>query len=190
MTEATVTYDFDRSKLALTYDVDRLRQEALAAAAHFPPYIHYSIIPLTTVGTRNEGVEDYSDPDWAEWVETPIMKDCPYIREVLDSLECRKTNIRLMRLEPNGVIQEHRDPQLNLDFRNQVRLHVPILINDAVEFMLNGTPVPLKAGELWYMRLSDPHSVHNRGSEERIQLSIDVVFNDWVENLILEGEKS
>ena len=46
---------------------------------------------------------------------------------------------------------------------------------------------PLKAGELWYMRLSDPHSVHNNGQTERIQLSIDVVVNDWIRSLVVQG---
>jgi hypothetical protein len=68
-----------------------------------------------------------------------------------------------------------------------VRLHVPIFTNDEVEFLLNGTAVPLNEGELWYLRLSDPHSVLNRGQTERVQLSIDVVVNDWVVDRIVEG---
>ena len=44
-------------------------------------------------------------------------------------------------------------------------------------------------GELWYLRLSDPHSVRNYGLTERIHLSIDVVVNEWVESAILEGEE-
>lgn len=77
----------------------------------------------------------------------------------------------------------------NLELQNQVRLHVPIFTNDEVDFMLNGVRVPLKPGELWYMKLSDPHSVTNNSSQERIQLSIDVIVDDWVEDLILSGDK-
>ena len=182
-------YEFDRSKLAAEYDVARLQQEVSDAISGFPPYFHYSVIPLTSAGKPRPGVTDYSDPDWTTWVDMPVLGDCPYIREILDSLACRKTNVRLLRLEPGGVLQEHTDPQLNLDFRNQVRLHVPIFTNDQVQFLLNGTPVPLEEGQLWYLRLSDPHSVVNQGQTERIQLSIDVVVNDWVVDRISQGAR-
>ncbi len=189
MTTAT-DYDFDRSRLALSYDADALERDVLGLVQDYPPYIHYNIIPLTQPGDPRAGVEDYSDPDWTTWVDTPALDACPGIRAVLDSLECRKTNVRLVRLEPGGELKEHCDPQLDLGLRNQVRLHVPIVTSQLVDFVLNGTLVPLAPGELWYLRLSDPHAVRNRGERERIQLSIDVVFNDWIERMILEGEKS
>ena len=188
MSGTPTAFEFDRSKLALTYDVDRLQQETLDAVRQFPLYVHYNVIPLTVAGERNVDVTDFSDPDWATWVETPLLTNCPYIQEVLSSLECRKTNVRLLRLEPGGELKEHTDPQLNLEFRNQIRLHVPVFTSELVEFMLNGTAVPLLPGELWYMRLSDPHSVRNHGPTERIQLSIDVVVNEWIENMIVQGE--
>ncbi len=190
MSETPVTFDFDRSKLARTYDVERLQREALHAVQPFPTYINYHVIPLTAAGARNHEVTDFTNPDWTDWIELPVLKECRYIQEILDSFECRKTNIRLMRLEPGGLLQEHTDPQLNLDFRNQIRLHVPIFTSDEVEFMLNDRRVPLQQGELWYLKLSDPHWVRNHGQSERIQLSIDVVWNEWIEKLILEGEKS
>lgn len=188
VTEAITEFDFDRSKLSMSYDVERLQQETLEAIRGLPPYIYYSVIPLTMAEGRKQGVSDYSDPDWAEWVETPLLQRCSYYREIMDSLQCRTTNVRLMRLEPGGIVKEHTDPQLNLDFHNQVRLHVPIFVNESVEFMLNGRTVPLKPGELWYMRLSDPHAVFNNGRTERIQLSIDVVVNDWIEDMIVQGK--
>jgi hypothetical protein len=73
-------------------------------------------------------------------------------------------------------------------FQKQVRLHVPVFTNELVEFILNGMAVPLLPGELWYMRLSDPHSVRNYGHTERIQLSIDVVVNEWIERMTIEGD--
>ena len=178
MSQASSYFGFDRSKLDLRYDVDRLQQETLNAVQATRPYINYSVIPLTAAGERNPDVTDFSDPDWTTWEQTPLLARCPYIREVLDSLQCRKTNVRLMRLEPGGELKEHTDPQLDLKFRNQVRLHVPVFTNESVEFMLNDMAVPLLPGELWYLRLSDPHSVRNNGQTERIQLSIDVVVNE------------
>lgn len=180
-------YDFDRSKLTPEYNVARLQQEVSDAISGFPPYVHYNVIPLIGAGQPREGITDYSDPDWTTWVAMPILGQCPYIAEILGTLECRKTSVRLLRLEPGGELREHTDPQLDLDHGNQVRLHVPVLTNDRVQFLLNGTPVPLAEGELWYLRLSDPHSVLNQGQTERIQLSIDVVVNEWVVDRIAEG---
>ncbi|MEY8214895.1 MAG: aspartyl/asparaginyl beta-hydroxylase domain-containing protein [Colwellia sp.] len=184
--EAT-TFPFDRSKLNIRYDVERLQTEVEQAIKHWPDYVYYSVIPLTMAGKRNDTITDYSNPNWATWEDTPLLKKCPYIQEVLDSLDCKKTNVRLLRLEAGGIVQEHTDPQLNIDLDNQVRLHIPVFVSRSVDFLLNGTKIPLKAGELWYMRLSDPHSVHNHGQTERVQLSIDVVVNDWIRNLIAQG---
>jgi len=189
MSEQLSVFQFDRSKLAQLYDPIRLQQETLNLIQNYPPYIYYSVIPLTTARKSHVDTLDFSDPNWAVWDETPALCNSPYIKEVLKSLECQKTNVRLLRLEPHGEIKEHADPQLNLQFRNQIRLHVPIFVNEFVEFKLNDTIVPLQPGELWYMRLSDLHSVKNNGNTERIQLSIDVVVNEWLENKILQGDK-
>ncbi|MEZ5944419.1 MAG: aspartyl/asparaginyl beta-hydroxylase domain-containing protein [Planctomycetaceae bacterium] len=189
MTDTAVAYDFDRSKLAFEFDVERLQQETLNIISQFPPYIYYNVVPLTVPQGHNKESKDYADPNWTNWLETSHLKNSPYFQEVLNSLECQVTNVRLMRLEPGAEVREHTDPQLDLGLRNQVRLHVPIFISDEVEFWLNNKVVPLKAGEMWYMRLSDPHRVLNQWSFERIQLSIDVVFNDWIEQRILEGAK-
>ncbi|MGB0564809.1 MAG: aspartyl/asparaginyl beta-hydroxylase domain-containing protein [Spirulinaceae cyanobacterium] len=183
-------FDFDRARLDRTYAVDRLQQEVRQVIQNYPPYIYYSTIPLIGPGKAKPGVTDFSDPDWTTWVELPILKSCPYIQTVLASLDCRKTSVRLLRLEPGGVVQEHTDPTLNLDFRQQVRLHVPVFTNAAVKFRVNGAIVPFQPGELWYLRFSDAHSVHNDGATERIHLSIDVVVNDWLEQLIVQGRQS
>ena len=188
MSEHPNAFGFDRSKLAQMYDPIRLQQETLSLIQDYPPYIYYSVIPLTMPKKSNS--TDFSDPNWALWKETPSLNHCSYIQEILNSLKCQKTNVRLLRLEPHSEIKEHADPQLNLQYRNQIRLHIPIFVNELVEFKLNNTIVPLKSGELWYMRLSDLHSVKNHGNTERIQLSIDVVVNEWIENIILQGDKA
>ena len=46
----------------------------------------------------------------------------------------------------------------------------------------------MKPGECWYLRLTDPHKINNPGAVERINLTIDMVPNEWVFNLIEQGE--
>ncbi len=180
----------DRSRLALSYDVARLQQEAQQAIEGTDPYIYYSVIPLTYPGERNHQVQDFSDPDWTTWEQSGLLRRCHYFLDILASLQCRTTNVRLLRLQPTAVVKEHTDPQLDLALDNQVRLHVPIFTDDRVDFRLNDRTVPLQPGELWYLRLSDPHSVHNNSDQERIQLSIDVVVNRWVREQIVMGDSN
>jgi hypothetical protein len=39
-------------------------------------------------------------------------------------------------------------------------------------------------GSVWYLRLSDPHSVYNKGNTDRVHLVIDAVANDWMMTMI------
>jgi hypothetical protein len=84
-----------------------------------------------------------------------------------------------MRLTAGSVIKEHHDVDLSFE-DGIVRLHIPVVTNDAVDFRLNGTRVVMQAGSCWYLRLADPHSVVNRGVEDRVHLVIDAETNDWV----------
>jgi hypothetical protein len=59
-------------------------------------------------------------------------------------------------------------------------MHIPVITNDAVAFVLNRTRVVMEAGSTWYLRLSDPHSVSNAGASDRVHLVIDAVVNDWL----------
>jgi hypothetical protein len=80
------------------------------------------------------------------------------------------------------MIKEHRDHDLAAE-HGAARLHIPIVTNPAVDFVLNGRRVVMAAGECWYLRLSDPHSVDNGGAD-RIHLVIDIVANDWFRQLL------
>lgn len=89
-----------------------------------------------------------------------------------------------MKLGAGSEIKEHRD--YDLDEENGiVRLHVPVVTNDNVEFYLNKKRVIMKAGECWYCRLSDPHSVHNRGTEDRVHMVLDMELNGWLKDQLL-----
>ena len=95
------------------------------------------------------------------------------------------TLVRLLRLAPGGIIGEHTDPTLGLHIEKSViRLTIPVLTNDSVEFFLNDTLVPMQAGECWYLRLTDPHRVVNAGPTERINMTIDVAAKEWVTGLV------
>ena len=182
----------DRAKLPLTFDPESLKKdlarlEDIEWIDHFVEQNYegsWTVIPLRgPKGAEHPVMMIYSDPGCTEFADTPFLETCPYFQEVLSSFECVVNAARLMRLMPGSTIKEHSDYDLSLEDGN-ARLHVPITTNSGVTFRLNGQRVDMQAGECWYLRLSDPHSVVNNGEEERVHLVIDVTVNNWLTELV------
>ncbi|WP_342769073.1 aspartyl/asparaginyl beta-hydroxylase domain-containing protein [Marinimicrobium koreense] len=114
------------------------------------------------------------------------MACTPAISAVVESLQCPVQSVRLMRLKPGAIIKPHRDHQLSLEY-GLARLHMPIVMEDDVQFVCNHNPVPMKPGELWYINVDKTHSVRNTGTTDRINLVIDCIANDWLKNKVLKG---
>ena len=108
-------------------------------------------------------VDDYADGSWTDWLDTPALKASPYLSSIVDTFRKHTvvTLVRVLRLAAGNFVKEHTDPTLGLHIEKSViRLTIPI-IDDDTDFYLNGTPVPMKPGECWYLRLTDPHKVMN-----------------------------
>jgi Aspartyl/Asparaginyl beta-hydroxylase len=180
----------DRLRLPLTFEAGLLSRDLDAVSSH--KWINHvvrqnyegvwSIIPLRAPAGETHPVRLTSADSTHSFVDTPLLDNAPYFHHVLDCLKCPLLAARLMRLTPGSCIKEHTD--LDLNFENGLaRLHIPVATNDAVEFYLNKRRVVLHAGSVWYLRLSDPHSVKNLGSTDRVHLVIDVRVNAWVDAL-------
>ena len=140
----------------------------------------WSILPLRAATGEKHPVRMMAPPPGCvAFADTPLMEGCPYIRDVLSAFHCPLRSVRLMRLTAGSVIKEHFDVDLSFE-EGMVRLHIPVVTNEAVDFRLNGTRVVMEAGSCWYLRLSDPHSVANRGREDRVHLVVDAEANDWI----------
>jgi hypothetical protein len=179
----------DRLQLPFTFDRDLLAADLRRLSA--TPWINHfvtqnyqgdwSVIPLRgPAGARHPVQMIYSDPTATAFEDTAMLADCRYFRAVLDSFACPLQAVRLMRLTPGSIIKEHCDHDLCFE-QGSVRLHIPITTNEGVVFDLNRRRVTLEAGSCWYLRLSDPHSVTNRGDTDRVHLVIDATVNEWVE---------
>jgi hypothetical protein len=190
----------DRVRLPFWFDPARLEQDlrGLAAVewiAHFVRQNYdgdWSVIPLRgKAGATHPIMMIYSDPGCEDFADTPMLAACPYFREVLATFAAPLTAVRLMRLTPGSVIKEHSDHDLGVE-AGTVRFHVPVLTNPEVEFCLNRERVILEAGSAWYLRLSDPHSVANRGTCDRVHMVIDAKVNDWVMDMLRDavGERA
>jgi hypothetical protein len=128
----------------------------------------------------------YSDPACKEFVDTPFLKQCPYFQEVLSTFRCTLNAVRLMKLTPRSIIKEHSDYTLAPEY-GTLRLHIPVSTNPDVEFYLNSERVIMNVGECWYLRLSDPHSIANRGQTDRVHLVIDANSNAWIQELLTQS---
>jgi hypothetical protein len=148
------------------------------------------VIPLRGLaGARHPVQMVYSDPSRSDFVDTPALAGSPYFRQVLASFACPLQAVRLMRLAPGSVIKEHHDHDLAFE-QGTVRIHIPVTTNDGGDFRLNGVRCVMAAGSTWYLRLSDPHSVANRGLEDRVHLVLDAVVNDWITDLFERGARA
>ena len=182
----------DRLRLPFTFDPGLLVRDLQSLASvdwikHFVKQNYdgdWSVIPLRgTAGARHPVMMIYSDPTATEFEDTPMLQGCPYFREVLGTFACPLRSVRLMRLTPGSQIKEHTDLDLSVE-EGTARIHIPVTTNSEVEFYLNRSRIVLEAGSTWYLRLSDPHSVHNKGPSDRVHMVIDVVANDWIKAVL------
>ncbi|WP_066657517.1 MULTISPECIES: aspartyl/asparaginyl beta-hydroxylase domain-containing protein [unclassified Sphingomonas] len=181
----------DRIKLPFAFDPDRLRTDLDAVDRDWIDHLvkqnyegNWSVLPLRhTAGATHPVMMIYSDPTATEFVDGPLLAHTPYFREVLAAFHCPLTVVRLMLLAPGSVIKPHYDHDLAAE-HGMARLHIPITTNPDVEFLLNGTPVTMMPGEVWYLRLMDTHSVVNRGTTDRVHLVIDAVVDDWLNPIL------
>jgi hypothetical protein len=137
----------------------------------------WSAVPLRSVGGRADRI--YPDPAATQpYLDTPILERCDYFRQVLGSFPCDFEAVRLLRLNAGSRVKEHRDHCLSID-DGELRIHVPVQTNPAVEFTLEGLRIVMNEGETWYVNFNLPHAVNNAGDTDRVHLVIDCVINDW-----------
>ena len=178
----------DRKRLPLAFDPAELVAD-LARIERDPWQPHFvrdnyrgdwSAIALRAAAGETHPIRlIYANPTATDWVDTPLMARVPAMRAAVAALECPVHSVRLMRLGAGAAILPHDDLDLAAE-AGRARLHLPVSTNPHVRFVLNGVPVTMLPGELWYLRLSDTHAAENRSSTARVHLVIDVEANDWL----------
>lgn len=121
--------------------------------------------------------------DQTQYRDTVLMQECPRLAAVVRTFAFPLSSVRLMRLAAGSRIKEHTDDDLLLK-NGQLRIHVPIVTNDKLVFVVDGRRLILREGETWYIDFSRPHWVYNGGETDRIHLVIDGVANDWAWELL------
>lgn len=181
----------DALKLPFQFDVARLQSDLTGILSEeFIPHFNtayyqgdWSAVPLRSIGGRPDQI--YPDPTAKQaFADTPLLRRCPYIREVLATLRCPQQAVRFLRLKAGSIIKEHRDHELGFE-DGEVRLHIPVITNPQVEFVLNQVRVVMHEGECWYLNVNQPHRVANGGTADRIHLVVDCEVNDWLRDQLL-----
>jgi len=181
-------------KLPFNFDSEALRADLNQICpddwvAHFnQDYFEgeWSGVALRSAGGDSRQLYSRTAPE-ISFADTPILQRCQYVRELLTQFQCTLQSVRFLKLSTGSQIREHRDYDLGVK-GGQLRLHIPITTNPEVQFFLDAHRLELKAGECWYLDLSLPHWVENRGATDRIHLVIDCELNDWLRDLLPPDE--
>ncbi|MBL4795653.1 MAG: aspartyl/asparaginyl beta-hydroxylase domain-containing protein [Pseudomonadales bacterium] len=164
------------ARLNQSFDVPRLVKDLEVAKAKYTPAAQsgpYHDGNWKGIFLRN------ADGDYSKSVpvmqgvgkDTEVLKDCPYFKEILDSLGTPIHTARLLFLPPDKKIGRHSD-----SFTWEagiVRLHIPIVTHEKVKFMLGEKFWQWKPGEFWFGDFSQVHSIHNQSDVLRVHLVID-----------------
>jgi hypothetical protein len=139
----------------------------------------WSAIPLRSIGgdinngfiSPIEGAMQYQD--------TNLLNKCIYLKEVLQQFKCKLLAVRLLKLTVGTQILPHKDADLCYE-EGLVRLHIPIITSNEIDFFVQDEKMNLQEGECWYMNLNLLHSVHNKSNKDRVHLVIDAEVNNWI----------
>jgi hypothetical protein len=119
---------------------------------------------------------------------TEHLSRCPYIMEIMAELGGVWGRSRQMGLGAGADVPRHVD--INYYWRTHLRIHIPVITNPDVAFVCGDESVHMAAGDCWVFDSFLPHTVRNRGSEQRIHLVLDTVGGEHLWDLMRSAESS
>jgi hypothetical protein len=131
-----------------------------------------SIVLIFTDGAGWPDITISREPGWdllaAEAI--PLMEDIISRHYVPGGTIIRAMAAKLL---PGEVIRPHYDKHPS--FGHGHRIHVPIITNPRVRFMIDGQPYKFEVGNAYEINNQKTHSVMNKGQEGRINFIFDYV---------------
>lgn len=177
-------------KLPFIFNVNRMKEEvAMLLQGNWVPHFNkggytgdWNSISLMAPKGDEANIFALPDQQIVEMKETPALQNAVYLKEVLNYFKAPFLSARLLRLAPNAFIKPHKD--YNLGYANGcIRLHVPVITNASIEFILDGNLLKMQPGECWYTNVNYTHSVANNSNSDRIHLVLDLYCNEWTDKL-------
>jgi hypothetical protein len=134
-----------------------------------------SIVLLFAEVSDWPAIEVSKQPGWDRLAATAV----PLMHEIIRKFyPPGGTIIRAMaaKLLAGGRILPHRDSHPS--FAAGHRIHVPIITNPRVRFMIDGRPFQFEVGQAYEINNQKVHSVMNKGDMDRINFIFDYVPAD------------
>ena len=175
-------FDFDVA--ALQQDLQGLNSSAWLN--HYNDSAHqkrWACLPLRSLGGSPQDILAKSE---GNFMDTPLLAQCPAFQQVLARFECQTTAVRLMTLAAGGRILPHTDPGGGFE-DGMARLHIPIMTDPRVVFHIDGESIHFSAGHTWYMNANCTHAVDNDSEIERVHLVIDCLPNPWLRQVFIDA---
>ncbi|MEO8885529.1 MAG: aspartyl/asparaginyl beta-hydroxylase domain-containing protein [Mucilaginibacter sp.] len=184
------------AKINLQVNITAIQQQvAVLASTGWKAHINqhdyegeWKVLPLRSPGGEADNIVPDLMGKHTTYLDTPLMQQCPAIKQLLDSLHCEVMSARLLNLKKGAVIKQHRDVELAFE-KGEARLHFPIFTNHGVEFYVDDERVIMLEGECWYINANLKHRVTNNGPTDRIHLVVDCKVNAWLEKLFEQADK-
>ncbi len=179
-------------KFPLVFDTKRLKQDVENVMSqkwinHYNTNDYkgdWSSIALMSQGGKSDNIYALNTGN-SEVLYTDVLLSCDYFKEILERFQFKKTSVRLLRLSVGAEIKPHKDHCLGYE-DGCFRMHIPIITNSEVLFILDNKRLIMNEGECWYIDANFTHSVSNHGKEDRIHLVIDGIRNEWTDALFFQ----
>ncbi len=174
-------------KLPFHFDIDKLDRELLHVhsdhwVAHQNRVAYEGSWLITSLKSIDGKTTQILSLENQEYLDTPLLKKCTYIQDVIGHFQTKIEAVRFMKLGANSIIKEHQDVGSCYE-GGLVRIHIPITSNNKVVFILDSEKTQLEVGQCYYMNADIPHSVVNYGDTDRVHLLIDCHVNDWLKEV-------
>lgn len=187
--------------LSFPVEINKLQQEIknLEFLTMNPVFKHWQGVPLRSASGANDssGLQLYLSLDHGRLrpcQDSEIMTNLTYIPELIRKLEDEFNTkvglVRVLKLVAHETIRTHEDGKsFDLATGSIMRLHIPIVTNDQVFFIVNKNKYILKQAKLYYMNVNFPHSVENQSNMDRVHLVIDVVATNSLRQFIFNQKE-
>lgn len=172
-------------KLPFAFDAEKLKQEVEALpddAWRRHPTGHKG---NTAVSLVSVGGDHTDDSIGGQQATTGWLQPDSYIAQTIASFGVPVGRTRLMRIDPGGEATPHFD--VHLYWFDRVRIHVPIITTEDVQFECGDDSVHMAAGESWVFDTFRRHNVLNPGGSHRVHLVIDTVGTPALWEMIRAG---
>ncbi len=145
--------------------------------------VHRNTESVVLIFTDGSGWPDITLTKESGWdllaaVAVPLMEDIVRRHYIPGGTIIRAMAAKLL---PGEVIKPHFDAHPS--FAHGHRIHVPIVTNPRVRFMIDGRPYKFQVGEAYEINNQKTHSVMNKGTEARITYIFDYVPASRVDHL-------